>query len=131
MRERLARKLLSPSTTDFTTSVRDVHGNLHRVEGSSTSLVDGSGKIVGVFGVLHVLDDVPTACAHPEYHLTPRQSQILGCLVAGASTAQMAERLQLAPDTVRNHVRGLLRALGVHSRVEAVALALREKLVTT
>ncbi len=130
MRERLARKLLAPSTTDFTTSVRDVHGDLHRVEGSSTSLLDGSGKIVGVFGLLRELD-VPATCPHPEYHLTPRQSQILGCLVAGASTAQMAEHLQLAPDTVRNHVRGLLHALGVHSRVEAVALAMREKLVAT
>lgn len=56
---------------------------------------------------------------------------MLRCLVAGASTAQMADRMQLAPTTVRNHVRGLFHALGVHSRVEAVALAVREQLVRT
>jgi PAS domain S-box-containing protein len=130
IRERFARKLLEPSTTDFVTSVRDVTGHLRQVEASSTSLLDDQGHIVGVFGLMHVLD-VPGTREHPEYHLTPRQRQVLGCLVAGASTAQMAERMQLSPDTVRNHIRGLLRALGVHSRIEAVAVALREKLVAT
>jgi DNA-binding NarL/FixJ family response regulator len=57
---------------------------------------------------------------HP--HLTPRQSDILRLLGQGRSTAEMAKELHLSTETVRNHVRGLLRALGVHSRIEAVAM---------
>lgn len=44
-------------------------------------------------------------------------------LAQGASTRQIAEELHLSRETVRNHVRGLLQALDVHSRVEAVAAA--------
>jgi DNA-binding NarL/FixJ family response regulator len=43
----------------------------------------------------------------------------------GHSTAQIANELHLSMETVRNHVRHLLRALGVHSRLEAVAVAQR------
>ena len=39
----------------------------------------------------------------------------------------MATDLHLSIDTVRNHIRGLLRALGVHSRLEAVAVAHRDQ----
>jgi DNA-binding NarL/FixJ family response regulator len=60
---------------------------------------------------------------HPA--LTPRQSEVVRLLEHGRSTRQIAEELHLSPETVRNHVRALLRALGVHSRLEAVALARR------
>jgi DNA-binding NarL/FixJ family response regulator len=39
---------------------------------------------------------------------------------------QIAEELHLSIDTVRNHIRRMLRALGVHSRIEALAVAHRE-----
>jgi len=38
-------------------------------------------------------------------------------------TKQIAEELHLSIETVRNHVRGLLRTMGAHSRLEAVAIA--------
>jgi two-component system response regulator DegU len=44
-------------------------------------------------------------------------------LERGRSTMQIAAELHLSPETVRNHVRHLLRAFGVHSRLEAVAVA--------
>jgi DNA-binding NarL/FixJ family response regulator len=47
----------------------------------------------------------------------------LRLLEHGRSTQQIAEELHLSPETVRNHVRHVLRNLGVHSRLEAVALA--------
>jgi DNA-binding NarL/FixJ family response regulator len=42
----------------------------------------------------------------------------------------MAEELHLAVDTVRNHVRRLLQALDAHSRLEAIAIARRDGLLT-
>lgn len=65
----------------------------------------------------------------PERRLTPREHEVLTHLVAGCSTDQMAELMGLSRATVRNHVKRLLRALGVHSRLEAVAVARREGLV--
>jgi DNA-binding NarL/FixJ family response regulator len=41
----------------------------------------------------------------------------------GRATTEIAEELQLSTETVRNHVRRLLRAVGAHSRLEAVAIA--------
>ena len=66
---------------------------------------------------------------HP--HLTPRQSEILHLLSHGRSTQQIAAELHLSLLTVRNHVRGVLRALGAHSRLEAVALARYDYLVAS
>jgi DNA-binding NarL/FixJ family response regulator len=55
--------------------------------------------------------------------LTPRQAEVLGYLARGYSTEEMASAMGVSKETVRNHVRGLLRTLGVHSRLEAVATA--------
>ena len=59
----------------------------------------------------------------PHPHLTPRQVEVLRLLEQGRSTKQIAAELHLSTETVRNHVRRLFRALGVHSRLEAVAAA--------
>jgi DNA-binding NarL/FixJ family response regulator len=52
----------------------------------------------------------------------------LRLLEHGYSTDQIADRLHLSPETVRNHIRAVLRALDVHSRLEAVAVARRDHL---
>ncbi len=57
--------------------------------------------------------------------LTPRERDVLELLTEGLDGAAIAERLYLSPATVRNHIQHILTKLGVHSRVEAVALALR------
>ena len=50
-------------------------------------------------------------------------------LAHGSSTHQIADLLHLSRETVRNHIRGVLQALEVHSRVEAVATARAEGLI--
>jgi DNA-binding CsgD family transcriptional regulator len=59
-------------------------------------------------------------------HLTRRQLEVLQLLVAGRSTEQIAAELVLSPETIRNHVRAILRAFHAHSRVEAVVEAWRQ-----
>jgi len=61
--------------------------------------------------------------------LTSRQNQVLQLLGEGASTEQIAKVLHLSKETVRNHIRHVLRALGAHSRLEAVATAHRQGLL--
>ncbi len=57
--------------------------------------------------------------------LTARERDVLMLLTEGFDGASIAEELFLSPATVRNHIQHILAKLGVHSRVEAVALALR------
>lgn len=79
--------------------------------------------MIGVFGQILDVEEEEPAPRHPD--LTPRQSEVLRLLERGRSTEQIAGELQLSVETVRNHIRGVLRALDVHSRLEAVAMARR------
>ncbi len=61
--------------------------------------------------------------------LSQRELEVLRRLAAGADTRDVAAQLGISQTTVRNHTQSLLRKLGVHSRLEAVALAFRHELV--
>lgn len=69
---------------------------------------------------------------HPspqKLELTEREQEVLQCLVRGQSYKQSAEHLGISLDTVRTHIRAIYKKLQVHSVAEAVARAIREKLV--
>lgn len=120
-RELFARKLLgNADVTDAAVTVVDRLGNHVGVEISSVPLRRGE-HVIGVFG--QVTDLLEEPHAHPELHLTPRQAEVLRLLERGRSTAQIADELHLSRETVRNHVKNLLHAVGVSSRLEAVAVA--------
>ena len=61
--------------------------------------------------------------------LTTREVEVLQLLAEGATSAQIAEKLDVSPNTVRTHVQGILSKLQVHSRLEAAAFAVRHGLV--
>jgi PAS domain S-box-containing protein len=120
-RELFARKIVGgTSATDAGVSVVDAEGRRVGVEITSVPIYDGE-HVVGVFG--QVSDIVEEPHAHPDLELTPRQAEVLELLERGRSTKQIADDLHLSPETVRNHVRHVLRAVGAHSRLEAVAIA--------
>ncbi|MGD2105775.1 MAG: response regulator transcription factor [Anaerolineae bacterium] len=66
----------------------------------------------------------------PDYELTPRESEVLALMVEGLTNPEIAERLTISYSTARAHVSNVLCKLDVSNRAEAVALALRRKLVT-
>jgi PAS domain S-box-containing protein len=124
-REHFARKIAgNERVTDTEVMLVKNGGERVKVDISSVPLTDGH-RIVGVFGqVTHIEEAEP----HSELpSLTPRQAEVLRLLEHGRSTEQIANELHLSPETVRNHVRRLLRALGVHTRLEAVARARRAR----
>jgi DNA-binding NarL/FixJ family response regulator len=61
-------------------------------------------------------------------HLTARELEVLSLIAAGLSNAQIADRLVIAPKTAEHHVGRVLAKLGVRSRAEAAAHAVREGL---
>ena len=66
----------------------------------------------------------------PGFDLTQRECEILVLLVKGLNNTQIAGRLTVSPSTVKTHVSNILSKLGVSSRTEAAALALRIGLVS-
>lgn len=124
-KETFARKIVgNEKVTDAEVELIGPDGRGVSVEVSSVPLREGH-QIVGVFGLLSRPPSPPRS-PQPHAKLTPRQREILRMLAHGASTKQIAEELHLSRETVRNHVRGILQALDVHSRVEAVAAARSE-----
>jgi PAS domain S-box-containing protein len=120
-RELFAQKVLGTTTsTDATGVLVSTAGARVAVEISSVPLISGE-RVVGVFGLLDERPHDRTTDPHP--HLTPRQVEVLRMLDQGRSTKQIAAELHLSTETVRNHIRRLFRALGVNSRLEAVAAA--------
>ena len=119
-RELFSQKVLGTSpATEATGVLVSTAGTRVAVELSAVPLMSGE-RVVGIFGLIEERpDDTPT----PPPHLTPRQVEVLRLLERGYSTKQIAAELHLSTETVRNHIRRLFRALGVNSRLEAVAAA--------
>lgn len=67
----------------------------------------------------------PTRATAPQSPLTPREREVLGLAAEGRSSADIADVLSLSVLTVRTHLRNAIGKLNAHSRLEAVATALR------
>jgi PAS domain S-box-containing protein len=124
-REVFAQKVVGNKIATDTSGVMIIGADGERFdcEVSGVRLTRG-GHVVGVFGQVPQWS-MERGAREPHPHLTPRQAEVLHLLEDGHSTAQIAGELHLSQETVRNHVRHLLRALGVNSRLEAVAVARR------
>jgi len=127
VREAFARKLLGALHTEYEVTIIRADGRRVRLGVSSVPL-RAHGRVVGTFALGRAVEEaIPRAEGPPA--LTARQHQTLTLLSAGSSTSQMAELMGLSEETVRNHVKRLLRRLNARSRVEAVAKGRRASLI--
>ncbi len=67
--------------------------------------------------------------AAPDYHLTPREKEILMCIVNGLSYKMIADQLYISYETVRTHVKHIYEKLHVASLTEVVHKAMKERIV--
>jgi PAS domain S-box-containing protein len=126
-RETFAAVTLGGETRRRTGLYRMKNGRLARME-VIVAPIRVDGKVAGIFGIaIPAGANGPSAEIEP---LSPRQLDVLRLLVQGKSTLQIADELHLAPETVRNHIRRLLTALGARTRLEAALIALRHGLVS-
>jgi DNA-binding NarL/FixJ family response regulator len=66
----------------------------------------------------------------PDSVLTAREREILQLIAEGLTNAAISARLFISVNTVRNHVQNVLAKLGVHSKLEALSVAIRDGLIT-
>jgi two-component system NarL family response regulator len=95
------------------------------------SLINPSmaGKLLTEFATLAKRDDEERAQQVPAPKLTDREMQVLKLVARGMNNRDIAKELFISENTVKNHVRNILEKLQIHSRMEAVMIAVREKLI--
>jgi PAS domain S-box-containing protein len=124
-RTNFARKVVGKSTLVYDLRVIDRFGNAVTLRTTSAPLRH-DGEVVGVFGIGVPLESTIAPKAAQSFdQLTPRQKEVLRLLGEGLETQGIAKRLGIAEETARNHIRALLRAVGAHSRLEAVVMGMR------
>jgi DNA-binding CsgD family transcriptional regulator len=123
-REAFEQKRRGAPHTELKVCVNRPNGTRVRVAVSSVPLRSADGAMVGSFGLVQLLGSIDPLSAHAP-RLSPRDRETLALLAAGYSTAQIAEQMNIAEETVRNYVKRVLRSLGASSRVQAVAKARR------
>ncbi len=108
-RQAFERKQQGASHTELEVSVARRDGTRVRVAVSSAPLKNADGAMIGSFGLAQVLEEIePTSERAP--WLSRRERETLTLLAGGSSTAQMAQQMSISKETVRNHVKGVLRS---------------------
>jgi DNA-binding NarL/FixJ family response regulator len=96
------------------------------VQGQTLISPSMASKLISEFTALAKrADDRHTV---PAPRLTDRELEVLKLVAQGLTNREIAEQLYIADNTVKNHVRNILEKLHLHSRMEAVLYAVREKL---
>ena len=105
-------------------SVRAVHGGQSLINPSM------AGKLLSEFATLARRDAEEEPAKHaPAPKLTDREMEVLRLVARGMNNCDIAKELFISENTVKNHVRNILEKLQIHSRMEAVMIAVREKLI--
>jgi DNA-binding NarL/FixJ family response regulator len=103
--------------------VRAVHGGQSLINPSMAA------KLLTEFATLNKGDQEERAEQVPAPKLTDREMQVLKLVAKGMNNRDIAKELFISENTVKNHVRNILEKLQIHSRMEAVMIAVREKLI--
>jgi two-component system NarL family response regulator len=104
-------------------AVRAVHG------GQSLISPSMAGKLLTEFATLARRGEEQPPQQVPAPKLTEREMEVLKLVAKGMNNRDIARELFISENTVKNHVRNILEKLQIHSRMEAVMIALRDKLI--
>ncbi len=105
-------------------AVRAVYGGQSLINPSM------AGKLITEFATLARRDsEAERPQQVPAPKLTDREMEVLKLVARGMNNRDIAKELFISENTVKNHVRNILEKLQIHSRMEAVMIAVREKLI--
>jgi DNA-binding NarL/FixJ family response regulator len=88
-----------------------------------------AAKLLTEFAALAKSAEAPPPVPVAAPKLTDREMQVLTLVATGMNNREIAKQLFITENTVKNHVRNILEKLQLHSRMEAVVYAVREKLL--
>jgi two-component system NarL family response regulator len=109
-------------------SIEEVAGGIRAVHGGQSLISPAmASKLLTEFAALVKKQPGPDRMPAPV--LTERELQVLRHVARGRSNREIAADLFISENTVKNHVRNILEKLQLHSRMEAVFYAVREKLL--
>ena len=97
------------------------------VQGQSLISPSMASKLLNEFNVL--ARKAEERQQYPTPALTTRELEVLKLVAKGMSNREIADALYISENTVKNHVRNILEKLHLHSRMEAVIYAVRERLL--
>ena len=103
--------------------VRAVHGGQSLINPSMAA------KLLAEFASMATRDGTERAEQVPAPRLTEREIEVLKLVARGMNNRDIAKELFISENTVKNHVRNILEKLQIHSRMEAVMIAVRQKLI--
>ena len=90
----------------------------------------GGERVANLLKALHEL--MAQAAAIPErktYGLTPRELEVVGCIVEGCSNRDVAKQFSISEETVKRHLSNVFDKTGVSTRLELALFAIAHKLV--
>jgi DNA-binding NarL/FixJ family response regulator len=97
------------------------------VQGQSLISPSMASKLLKEFNIL--AKKAEERQQYPAPALTTRELEVLRLVAKGMSNREIADELYISENTVKNHVRNILEKLHLHSRMEAVIYAVRERLL--
>ncbi len=109
------------SIDEVATAIRAVHGGQSLISPSMAS------KLITEFASMSRRGDDRQQVPTPR--LTDREMEVLKLVAKGLNNRDIAKQLFISENTVKNHIRNILEKLQLHSRMEAVVYAVREKLL--
>ncbi|MGH2727994.1 MAG: response regulator [Actinomycetota bacterium] len=109
------------SIDEVAAAIRSVHAGQSLISPSMAS------KLLGEFAsMVRKAEEKPSV---PQPRLTEREMEVLQNVAQGLNNRDIAKKLFISENTVKNHIRNILEKLHLHSRMEAVVYAVREKLL--
>ena len=90
----------------------------------------GGKRVVNLVSALHELMQQAAAPPHRSYGLTPREIEVVGCIVEGCSNRDIAKQFTLSEETVKRHLSNIFDKTGVSTRLELALFAIAHHLVS-
>ena len=90
----------------------------------------GGKRVVNLVAALHELMQKAAVPQRKTYGLTPRELEVVGCIVEGCSNRDIAKQFTLSEETVKRHLSNIFDKTGVSTRLELALFAIAHNLVT-
>jgi two-component system nitrate/nitrite response regulator NarL len=86
-------------------------------------------RVVNLVGALHELMQKAAVPERKTYGLTPRELEVVGCIVEGCSNRDIAKQFSISEETVKRHLSNIFDKTGVSTRLELALFAIAHQLV--